>query len=125
MITIHALVDVMPYSSLRKCSYPGCNVLVHAGRCVAHSSKIVQRDPEVKKLYNSKRWKSLRQAQLTRDPWCAECVRDGQHVFATDVDHIKAHRGDAQLFFDEHNLQSLCRRHHSSKTASEVWHVNT
>src|SRR5262245_38045647 len=112
----------MPYASLRKCTYPGCNVLVNSGRCVKHSTKRVVSDPDVKKLYNSPQWKAMRAAQLAKDPWCAECLKRGDHVPATEVDHIKPHDGDASLFFDENNLQSLCKPDHSSKTASEVWH---
>ena len=93
-----------------------------SGRCVAHPSKRVVRDPNVKKLYNSPQWQSLRKAQLTKDPWCADCLERGEYVFATEVDHIVPHDGDPQLFFDPKNLQSLCKPDHSSKTASEVWH---
>lgn len=40
-------------------------------------------------------------------------------VDATEVDHIKPHRGDMVLFWDESNWQGLCRSHHSRKTAGE------
>jgi 5-methylcytosine-specific restriction endonuclease McrA len=30
---------------------------------------------------------------------------------ATIVDHIKPHRGDQNLFWDQTNWQALCRRH--------------
>lgn len=30
------------------------------------------------------------------------------------VDHIKAHKGDLDLFHDPSNLQSLCKHHHDS-----------
>src|SRR5688572_6975937 len=112
----------MPYASLRKCTAPGCNVLVKSGRCVAHSTKRVVRDPRVKKLYNSAQWKAIRVAQLAKEPWCAECLKDSYHVPAAEVDHITPHNGDHELFFDENNHQSLCKSHHSSKTANEVWH---
>jgi len=112
----------MPFASLRKCTYPGCNVLVKSGRCAAHSTKRIVRDPAVKRLYNSPQWQSLRAAQLAKEPWCADCLKQDHHVFATEVDHITAHNGDPQLFFDGINLQSLCKSHHSSKTAGEVLH---
>lgn len=115
----------MPHASLRKCTQPGCNVLVKSGRCAAHSTKRIVRDPDVKKLYNDQRWQVMRVAQLSDEPWCADCLEDGgAHVFATDVDHIEPHHGDPELFFDPENLQSLCRSHHSAKTAKEVWHSN-
>jgi len=112
----------MPYASLRKCTYPGCNVLVKSGRCAAHSSKRIVRDPAVKRLYNSPQWQSLRAAQLAKEPWCADCLKQGEHVFASEVDHVAPHNGDPSLFFDESNLGSLCKSHHSTKTANEVWH---
>lgn len=65
----------------------------------------------------------MRAAQLARDPWCVDCLAMNVHTFATEVDHVQPHDGNAQLFFDEKNLQSLCESHHSSKTAKEVWHT--
>ena len=38
---------------------------------------------------------------------------------ATDVDHVKPHKGDAELFWDEANWQALCHACHSRKTAAE------
>ena len=113
----------MPYQSLRECTYPGCNVLVGSGRCVAHSAKCVERDPDVKRLYSSPQWRAIRATQLAKEPWCAECLKRGEYVFAAEVDHIEPHKGDPELFFDENNLQSLCKPDHSRKTAKEVWHT--
>ncbi len=98
-------------------------MLVKGGRCTTHSTKRIVRDPAVKKLYNSQQWKAMRAAQLAKDPWCAECSKKDALVMATEVDHIQSHQGNAQLFFDANNLQSLCKPHHSSKTAEEVWRV--
>ena len=113
----------MPYSSLRQCTYPGCYVLVKSGRCSDHSTKKVQRDPDIKRLYNSQHWKTMRAIHLAGEPWCRECMKDDVYEFATDVDHITPHNGDTALFFNPKNLQSLCKSHHSSKTAEEVWHA--
>ena len=95
--------------------------LVRGGRCPAHSGTV--RDPAVKKLYNSARWKYMRAVQLGKEPWCADCLEGGDHVFASEVDHVRPHNGDPKLFFDDGNLQSLCKPHHSAKTAQEVWHA--
>jgi 5-methylcytosine-specific restriction protein A len=35
------------------------------------------------------------------------------------VDHIKPHKGDMTLFWDENNWQSLCKMHHDRKTILE------
>lgn len=59
-----------------------------------------------------RRWRRLRAWYLARHPICelAGCLDP-----ATDVDHIvaKARGGGDEL----NNLQALCHRHHSQKTA--------
>lgn len=73
-----------------------------------------------KHLYNSARWKRMRARQLEAEPLCRMHDELGQLVAATVADHIKAHRGDAELFFDEGNLQSLCKPcHDAHKQAQE------
>jgi 5-methylcytosine-specific restriction protein A len=52
-----------------------------------------------------------------------ECLKQSQWILAEEVDHIIPHRGDEQLMKDPLNLQSLCRSHHSAKTAAEVLHA--
>jgi 5-methylcytosine-specific restriction protein A len=90
--------------------------------------------------YNSTRWRKMRLFQLRKDPLCAKCLQgecqhdrkiwartrpDGSRAVCTTVatvsDHIKPHRGSALLFWDAHNLQSLCASCHSSvKQAEEM-----
>jgi 5-methylcytosine-specific restriction protein A len=65
------------------------------------------------------RWLRLSRDRLKRFPWCAEHERQGQTVQATVTDHIRAHKGDARLFWNEANLQSLCKRCHDRKSARE------
>ena len=43
----------------------------------------------------------------------------GRAVPATDVDHIRPHKGNEDLMWDEENLQALCHACHSRKTAAE------
>lgn len=62
------------------------------------------------------RWRAARLAWLTNHPLCAECSRQGRITAAGVVDHILPHRGDAGLFWDEGNWQSLCKRCHNAKT---------
>jgi 5-methylcytosine-specific restriction protein A len=57
--------------------------------------------------------------QLAKDPWCAECMREGIYMAATEVDHIVPHRGDPIKFYTN-ELQSLCHICHSRKTANEI-----
>lgn len=47
------------------------------------------------------------------------CEAEGFYVSATVTDHIRPHRGDPTLFWADWNHQSLCKTHHSSKTARE------
>ena len=62
----------------------------------------------------------MRAAQLLLDPFCAECAKQGRRVRASDVDHIRDHKGNAKIFFDANNLQSLCHSCHSRKTLAEL-----
>ncbi|MCL6690592.1 HNH endonuclease [Pseudomonas sp. R3.Fl] len=65
------------------------------------------------------KWQKARAAFLARNPLCAECERHGKIKLATEVDHIKPHKGDQLLFWSESNWQGLCKPCHSAKTASE------
>jgi len=62
------------------------------------------------------RWRRARAYFLRHNPLCAECERQGRPKPATIVDHIKPHRGDADLFWDVDNWQALCATCHSVKT---------
>lgn len=73
-------------------------------------------------LYRTTRWRRLRLIHLAAHPLCADCGSVGLVTAATDVDHIKPHRGDPALFWARSNWQSLCHPCHSRKTAREVWH---
>ena len=108
----------MPRSALKPCTYPGCSTLVEHGRCKKHPPTF-SRDPEVKQLYNSQRWRTLRTRQLASEPWCRLCLVKSLYTAATEVDHITPHRGDADMFFAG-PFQSLCESCHSRKTAEEI-----
>lgn len=70
-------------------------------------------------LYKTNRWKALRLAQLREDPLCTMCRQQGFTEAASVVDHIKAHKGDVELFHDPANLQSLCKAHHDGAKQKE------
>jgi 5-methylcytosine-specific restriction protein A len=57
-------------------------------------------------------WQKLRRRFLAEHPVCRLCNEP-----ATDVDHIISKRKGGTD--DWENLQPMCRRHHSIKTASE------
>lgn len=65
------------------------------------------------------RWQKLRAWYLGGNPLCVRCLAQSRTVAATVVDHIVPHKGDEALLFDEGNMQSLCKRCHDRKTATE------
>ena len=67
-----------------------------------------------RRMYHTAAWRALRAAQLAAIPYCEA---PGCKCAATVVDHRVAHGGSNALFHDPANLQSLCKRHHDSKTA--------
>ncbi len=70
------------------------------------------------KLYNSARWKAVREKQLKIQPLCEVCLNKQINEVATQVDHIKAITwGGSEL--DLQNLQSLCYRCHGKKSKRE------
>lgn len=55
-------------------------------------------------------WKIIRDEHLRNYPWCVLCGETG-----TDVDHIRPRKQGGTD--DPDNLQTLCHKHHSAKTA--------
>lgn len=62
------------------------------------------------------RWRRARRLHLAEHPLCVSCEAAGIVTPATVVDHIRPHRGDARLFWDQRNWQSLCKVCHDRKT---------
>ena len=60
------------------------------------------------------RWQQARDQFLKDNPLCVMHKADGYTVVATVVDHIKAHRGDQELFWNKGNWQSLCKSCHDT-----------
>ena len=124
----------MPCFSL--CKYPGCQAPVPYGQryCDRHAEQGKRKDAEArqerrryfdrqresasKRGYTSK-WRQVSKRFLSRHPFCVMCYSEGKMTPATEVDHIKPHRGDHELMWSESNWQPLCHRCHSRKTASE------
>jgi len=113
----------MPSKAAKFCAK--CSRLaVSGGLCEVHQKQSQQqayqrRDNKWLYLYHDPQWDRLRDAQLAKDPFCAECR--GEHLLtpASVADHIKPHKGDPKLFYDADNLQSMCKQHHDRKTAKE------
>lgn len=106
----------------RRCTgSPTCpNPATVGGKCSDHArsarSLVVDRAAKSYAVYRSKRWRKLRRRVLAEEPYCQHpgCDRP-----ATDVDHQQRIE-DGGDPWDRSNLQSLCKSHHSSKTARET-----
>jgi 5-methylcytosine-specific restriction enzyme A len=114
-------VTPLPSRPPRPCASPGCpGSAEYRGRCAAHSTAANrERLANDAATYNSV-WRRLRRMQLAEFPLCSECEKAGIIEPATQVDHripVKS-RPDLRLTFE--NLNSLCARHHSEKTARET-----
>lgn len=77
-----------------------------------------RRESSTQRGYGYK-WQKARAGYLAAHPLCAECERKGRTTIATDLDHIRPHKGDMTLFWDRSNWQGLCAACHSAKTARE------
>ncbi|MEG6507059.1 HNH endonuclease [Nitratidesulfovibrio sp. 1201_IL3209] len=124
----------MPLRPLRPCRWTGCPATTRdpSGYCDAHRPQAEQRRADAAKAraaaHDARRgsshsrgygaaWRRLRADVLRDEPLCRECARQGRVTPATDVDHIVARsRGGTD---DRANLQPLCHRCHSRKTARE------
>ena len=118
------------------CKYPGCHTSVPYGQryCKRHEEQGKKRDAEANKerrrFFDTKRgsasqrgytskWRQVSKRFLARHPYCVECYKQGRMTLATEVDHIKPHKGDHELMWSESNWQPLCHSCHSRKTARE------
>lgn len=61
-------------------------------------------------------WEAARKRFLREHP---RCQHAGCTAKATVVDHRRAHKGDASLFWDRENWQALCQHHHNSAKQRE------
>ena len=111
----------MPSRPNTPCKHPGCPALVPYGTRYCEKHKPLHSDEQ--RSANPRgydhRWNKARKRYLVTHPLCAECLKRGRYVKATDVDHIVPHRGDKILFWDESNWQALCHSCHSRKTRNE------
>jgi 5-methylcytosine-specific restriction protein A len=104
----------MPMLPKRPCREPGCANLSDGVSCDAHRGNYL-RDSAAVRGYD-RRWQAARARYLRVHPLCMECGYNGRVVVATIVDHIKPHRGDKRLFWDEGNWQPMCKSCHNRKT---------
>ena len=107
----------MPYKPKKPCAYPGCPKLTD-GRCCEEHQRLrdqdyekYQRNPAHKDRYHSRSWRAIRKMQLSRQPLCEICMKDGRYTAASLVHHIRPlEEGGTN---DPDNLMSLCAACHS------------
>lgn len=79
-----------------------------------------RRDVEWRAWYSSAQWRSLRAKALVRDMYvCQRCgcllvTGNQHHPRAAVVNHKTPHKGDAKLFFNLGNLESVCKTDHDA-----------
>jgi 5-methylcytosine-specific restriction endonuclease McrA len=74
-----------------------------------------------RRLYDTVQWRKVAKRFLFAHPLCLFCNRMGRISPATVVDHIVPHKGDLALFWDESNLQPLCKKcHDNTKKIQEI-----
>lgn len=79
-----------------------------------HDRTRAQANP-LRKLYGTARWQRLRFSVLARDLFtCRICGVLKSDTSLLVADHIRPHRGDVDLFWDESNLQCLCKTCHDT-----------
>ena len=104
--------------ALKPCAEPMCRNLVTSNKkhCDEHHKPSVS---AAKKGYGS-RWRRERKQWLFKNPFCVMCIKEKRgKVLANEVDHIKPHKGNQELFWNKGNWQSLCKKCHSRKTVKE------
>ncbi|KQZ81884.1 HNH endonuclease [Mesorhizobium sp. Root157] len=84
--------------------------------------------------YKTSRWQKLRWSVLVRDLFTCQmagCGRIEPNTSLLVADHKQPHRGNEQLFWDEANLQCICKACHDRLKQREerdsmqtrgVWH---
>jgi 5-methylcytosine-specific restriction protein A len=75
-------------------------------------------DAERRKIYNSERWRRLREWKFANDPLCERCRQKDIITPAEDIHHIISFMSTddpyrrALLAYDYENLMSLCKECH-------------
>ena len=109
----------------KPCRFPQCPKVTTAkhGYCPEHKQQVdksYEKTREKSQIYYTKRWKDLRKIQLNNHPLCADPFNhhkryEQSRAMAAEVDHIDGNSDNNEM----DNLQSLCKKCHSRKTALE------
>ena len=104
------------------CSEVNCNTLIDNNKryCDKHTRiKLAPFANAVRfnaALYNTVKWRKLRQRILKEHPYCSKCGIDNK----LHIHHIIESKGNGDLFYDENNLTVLCESCHRIETAKEI-----
>ncbi len=116
----------MPNMPPKPCRYSGCpNAHRNKGAyCDDHKKAKRRQDDKRRGSAHSRgysyRWGQYSKSRLERLPLCVRCLEQGNIKRAVITDHIVPHNGpNDPLFWDVDNHQSLCKRCHDIKTATE------
>lgn len=109
----------MPMKPLKPCKHPGCSELTKDKYCEKHINLHRNKRENASNRGYDSRWRKARNRYLKANPLCIHCKEQGKLTRATVVDHIRPHRGDKKLFWDESNWQPLCKKCHDRKTMTE------
>lgn len=106
----------MPSKAPHPCAYPGCPKLTAERYCTEHKTiasreyNRYQRAPDHNKIYG-RRWHTIRDLYIRKNPLCEECFKAGRFVPADEVHHIlPVTEGGTHA---EENLMSLCQSCHT------------
>lgn len=105
----------------RKCSHLGCkNERSRLNSyCLEHGGLQNMEARATDSMYQTKAWKAVRAAQLSRQPLCQGCLLRGVVSPAHHVDHLFPWRTIGAAAFTQNIMQSLCKECHSYKTGQE------
>ena len=94
--------------------------------------RLERRERDNATSYSNKQWVKASAAWIKQYPFCVLCwaqgrINQGAEDFAVTtqrnlvVDHITPHRGNVELFWDQENWQTLCRKpcHDGVKSSHE------
>ena len=71
---------------------------------------------------SDRKYRTARRAFLLDNPWCVDCLAEGRHVPADELDHNIPVVQAPDRFWDRTNWRGRCRAHHEIKTALENKH---
>jgi len=77
-------------------------------------------EDEVRRLYNTPRWRAVRLIVLARDPFCVRCLAQGIATPSDTANHKdKGARKHPERFYDLDVIEGVCTPCHSGEIQAE------